>query len=239
MDFNLFKRKAAGFECLGPSVVAEASTFENSCNLNLWMATRFKSPSDDISLAKWQLKHTAVLNKLNRYLQTEYPSSEIDVEFPLQSISLCGNVLFGTPDVVVKFPDGRILVADAKSGKKKQTHWIQVGLYAIMIQAFARSNGQPIPEIYGFALCYSDSSPFSISKKNIEFQTITGKNCLEEVLPEPTRERIRTILNISSNEEMPAPKPSSSNCRFCKWRSGCAESFDPSDSLAVDASDLL
>ena len=90
-----------------------------------------------------------------------------------------------------------------------------------------------------YRICYSDSSPFSISKKNIEFQSITGKNCLEEVLPEPTRERIRTILNISSNEEMPAPKPSSSNCRFCKWRSGCAESFDPSDSLAVDASDLL
>ena len=58
MDINLFKRKAAGFECLGPSVVAEASTFENSCNLNLWMSTRFKSPPDNESLAKWQLKHT-------------------------------------------------------------------------------------------------------------------------------------------------------------------------------------
>ena len=235
MDFNLFKRKAAGFECLGPSVVAEASTFENSCNLNLWMATRFKSPSDDISLAKWQLKHTAVLNKLNRYLQTEYPSSEIDVEFPLQSISLCGNVLFGTPDVVVKFPDGRILVADARVVRKTNSldsSWALCNYDS----TFARSNGQPIPEIYGFALCYSDSSPFSISK-NINFNYYWKKLSWEFYLS--LRRRIRTILNISSNEEMPAPKPSSSNCRFCKWRSGCAESFDPSDSLAVDASDLL
>ena len=76
MDFNLFKPKARGWECLGPSVLAKAATFENSCDLSMWMATRYKANKTDDSFSKWQLEHTSVLNKLNLRLQAEYPNEK-------------------------------------------------------------------------------------------------------------------------------------------------------------------
>ena len=124
MDFNLFKPKARGWECLGPSVLAKAATFENSCDLSMWMATRYKANKTDDSFSKWQLEHTSVLNKLNLHLQTEYPNEKIHMECPTQKIPLHGNVLYGTPDAVVELSNGDILIADAKSGKKSQSHWI-------------------------------------------------------------------------------------------------------------------
>ena len=43
MDFSQFNKKAKGYECLGPSSVAEAASYANSCNLSLWMNTRYKA----------------------------------------------------------------------------------------------------------------------------------------------------------------------------------------------------
>ena len=80
MDFNLFKPKARGWECLGPSVLAKAATFENSCDLSMWMATRYKANKTDDSFSKWQLEHTSVLNNLNLHLQAEYPNEKIKME---------------------------------------------------------------------------------------------------------------------------------------------------------------
>ena len=64
MNFTLYTKKASGYECLGPSTVAEATSFSNSCDLALWTAARYKPPTDDKFLAEWRIKHTAVLNDL-------------------------------------------------------------------------------------------------------------------------------------------------------------------------------
>ena len=64
MDFSQFNKKAKGYECLGPSSVAEAASYANSCNLSLWMNTRYKAPVDNEFLARWQLRHTGILNHL-------------------------------------------------------------------------------------------------------------------------------------------------------------------------------
>ena len=239
MDFNLFKRKARGYECLGPSVVAKAATFENSCDLSLWMATRYKAPRNDTSFSKWQLEHTSVLNKLNTRLKTKYQDAKTFMELPLQKIPLHGNTLFGTPDAVVEFPDGGLLVADAKSGKKSQSHWIQCGIYGVMLQAVAWSKKKPIPKIIGFALCYGDENSSKSDKENKQFLTITGDNATDEVLPESTKKRIRNILRVSSATDMPDAKPSANNCRYCEWKLGCPKAIATSHEVTADASHLL
>ncbi len=240
MDFSQFNRKALGYECLGPSVVAEAASYANSCNLSLWMATRFKAPVDNDFLAKWELRHTAVLNHLKLNILDKFPHAEIDMELPLQTVNLCGNKLFGVADAVCKFPNGQLMVCDAKSGKKKLSHWIQVGLYGYMIQGVARAKGASIPEICGFALCYGNyDKEGGFNKNNIEFLTITGPDSLTEVLPEPTRKRIREILSISGSDEIPNPTPNFQNCRFCKWQGGCEQAVLERDSQVVDVSDLF
>ena len=146
---------------------------------------------------------------------------------------MCGNTLFGAPDALLTFPSGEIHIADAKSGKRKQTHWIQVGLYALMLQAAARFTGSPVPKVHGFTLGYGDGQG-----SDCELLSIVGKNSLEEVLPEATRKRIRNILTESGNETMPEPMPSRGNCRFCKWKDGCEHAMTSTSAL-VDASDLL
>ena len=94
--------------------------------------------------------------------------------------------------------------------------------YGHMIQGVARAKGNPVPEIFGFALCYGNyDQEGGFNKNSIEFLTITGPEALAEVLPEPTRKRIREILSISGNDEMPNPTANYQNCRFCKWKMGC------------------
>ena len=152
MNFTLYTKKASGYECLGPSTVAEATSFSNSCDLALWTAARYKPPTDDKFLAEWRIKHTAVLNDLAFNLKNRFPSSELDLELPLQSINLCGMKLFGTPDLIRKSPEGKIFIFDAKSGKKRDWHLVQIGLYAILLQGAARAAGKKMPTIEGFAL---------------------------------------------------------------------------------------
>ena len=239
MDFNLFKPKARGWECLGPSVLAKAATFENSCDLSMWMATRYKANKTDDSFSKWQLEHTSVLNKLNLHLQAEYPNEKIHMECPTQKIPLHGNVLYGTPDAVVEFSNGDLLIADAKSGKKSQSHWIQCGIYGVMLQAAAWSKKKPIPKIIGFALCYGDENSSKSDKENKQFLRITGDNATDEVLPESTKKRIRNILRVSSATDMPEAKPSANNCRYCDWKLGCPKAIETSHEVTADASHLL
>ena len=240
MDFSQFNKKAKGYECLGPSSVAEAASYANSCNLSLWMNTRYKAPVDNEFLARWQLRHTGILNHLKLNILDKFPHAEIDMELPLQSVNLCGNTLFGVPDAICKFPNGQLMICDAKSGKKKLSHWIQVGLYGHMIQGVARAKGNPVPEIFGFALCYGNyDQEGGFNKNSIEFLTITGPEALAEVLPEPTRKRIREILSISGSDQMPNPTPNFQNCRFCKWKMGCEHAVLENSEKVVDVSDLF
>ena len=233
INLSKYKAKARGYECLGPSTVADASTFENSCPLSTWVATRYKPAPDDEFLARWQLRHTAVLNQMHELLLEKYPEGEIKMEVPLQSIDMCGNTLFGSPDAVVVFPSGEIHICDAKSGKRKQTHWIQVGLYALMIQAAARFSGEVIPKIHGFTLGYGDGQG-----SDCELLSIVGDHALEEVLPEATRKRIRNILAESGCATMPKAIPTAGNCRFCKWKEGCTQATSTAKAV-IDATDLL
>ena len=109
-----------------------------------------------------------------------------------------------------------------------------------MIQGVARAKGAPVPEICGFALCYGNyDQEGGFDKNNIEFLTITGPEALSEVLPEPTRKRIREILSISGNDELPPANPNFQNCRFCKWQKGCEHAVLENTNKVVDVSDLF
>jgi len=234
IDLSNFRPKAIGFECLGPSIVADAVTFDHSCAASTWIATRYKAKPDSEFIARYQLSHIAVLSQTLDLITSKYPNAKIEVEVPLQPVPLAGNTLYGAPDMLVRFDDNSLIIVDAKSGKRKQTHWIQVGLYAIMLQAMAREAGEPVPDIRGFVLSYGDGEGGDCELVSI----IGGNNPLKEVLPEETRKRIRRILAESGQPEMPEPQPSFGACRFCKWKEGCSVAMERV-AVAVDATDLL
>ena len=240
MNFSLFTKKASGYECLGPSTVAEATSFSNSCDLALWTAAKYKPPTDDKFLAQWRIKHTAVLNDLALNLKNKYPSSELDLELPLQSINLCGMKLFGTPDLIRKNPEGKIFIYDAKSGKKRDWHLVQIGLYAILLQGAARAAGKRMPIIEGFGLYYSNGSKsYESLDDNPGYIAIEGDDALNKVLPDPIRQKIKDVLTIAGQSDIPKAKPSSNNCRFCKFKDGCTEAYKGTNNEVIDSSDLL
>tara|TARA_B100000242_G_C43040296_1_gene485265 strand:- start:452 stop:1183 length:732 start_codon:yes stop_codon:yes gene_type:complete len=240
MKFSLFTKKAPGYECLGPSTIAEATSFSNSCDLALWTAARYKPPTDDKFLAEWRIKHTSVLNDLAFNLKNKFPSSELDLELPLKSINLCGMRVFGTPDLIRKSPEGKIFIYDAKSGKKRDWHLVQIGLYGILLQGAARAAGKVMPDIEGFGLYYGDGSrSYENLENNPDYITIEGENAFNKVLPDPIRQKIKTVLTIAGQNGVPNAKPSSNNCRFCKFKNGCTEVFKETKDGFADSSDLL
>ena len=200
------------------------------------MATRYKVPKNDTSFSKWQLEHTSVLNKLNTLLN-QISDVKTYMELPCKNIPLHGNTLFGTPDAVVEFPDGGLLIADAKSGKKIKVIRSN-GIYGAMLKLLL---GQKINLflIFGFALCYGDAESSNSDNQDKQFLLITGENALDEVLPEPTKERIRNILKVSGAAEIPDANPSSNNCRFCDWKIGCPNAIETSNEVTTDASHFL
>ena len=240
MDFSLFTKKAPGYECLGPSTIAEATSFSNTCELACWTALRFKPPTDEKFLAEWRIKHTSVLNALTFNLEKKYPSSQLDLELPLKSVNLFGTKVFGCPDLIRRSPEGKIFIYDAKSGKKRDWHMVQVGLYGILLQGSARAEGKIIPEIEGFGLYYGNPKKnIGVLEDDPGYIFIEGKNAFEKVLPNPIRQKIKKVLTRAANKEMPKPSPSISNCRYCKFRSGCGDAYKENKAHLVDSSDLL
>ena len=108
-----------------------------------------------------------------------------------------------------------------------------------MLRAAAWSKNKPIPNLFGFAICYGDAESSNSDNQDKQFLLITGENALDEVLPEPTKERIRNILKVSGAAEIPDANPSSNNCRFCDWKIGCPNAIETSNEVTVDASHFL
>ena len=87
-------------------------------------------------------------------------------------------------------------------------------------------------------MCIRDRSSNS-DNQDKQFLLITGENALDDVLPEPTKERIRNILKVSGAAEIPDANPSSNNCRYCDWKLGCPNAIETSNEVTADASHLL
>ena len=66
-----------------------------------------------------------------------------------------------------------------------------------------------------------------------------GENAFNKVLPDPIRQKIKTVLTVAGQNVVPNAKPSSNNCRFCKFKNGCTEVFKETKDDFADSSDLL
>ena len=81
----------------------------------------------DFDSAKWNAEHTDLVNSLIEEL--EELGCELFIErqnsFRVESAS-SGMVVSGKPDVIARFPDGRTVIYDAKTGHQSPAHIIQV-----------------------------------------------------------------------------------------------------------------
>ena len=223
---------------LGPSTLSGALT-DNSCNRQVWLSNRFKPETkDSVFLEKWKLQHTSALNNLTNFLTQKYPDAKVDSEVQLPTVAFHGVSLFGVIDCLLLFPDKSVAIYDAKTGARKTAHWIQIGLYYLMQKAINRSYGLPMPRLFSLGIFYDDGK-FPPSKKTFEdnLLELRGENAIDEVFLDGTRKKLREVLQVVAQDDLPDPQPSIGNCKYCKFNISCPSALK--NDVAIVANDLI
>ena len=112
-------------------------TGDKSCLWACWFKANYQGfdrmPSD-FDVARWTMEHTDALNRLIADL--EELGCELFIEhqngFRVQS-PRTGAVIGGRADLIARFPDGRTVVYDVKTGKESASHIVQVQLYMYLL----------------------------------------------------------------------------------------------------------
>lgn len=236
MQLEKLKRKHN--KVLGPSALSGALT-ENSCNRQVWLLNRFKPETkDSVFLEKWKLQHTSALNNLTNFLGQKYPDAKVDSEVQLPTVEFHGVSLFGVIDCLLLFPDGSVAIFDAKTGARRSKDWIQIGIYYLMQKAMNRSYGLPIPRLFSLGIFYDDGK-FPPSKKTFEenLLELQGENAIDEVFLDGTRKKLREVLQVTAQDDLPDPQPSIGNCKYCKFNISCPSALK--NDVAIVANDLI
>ena len=93
-----------------------------------------------------------------------------------------------------------------------------------MIKAIAKKKGAPEPKLNSLAIVYDNGESEydqNLYEKNI--LEIKGPSAIDQIFLEGTKERLREVLSIASQNELPEAKASSGNCRYCKFNDLCPE----------------
>ena len=234
MELSSLKQKYK--PCIGPSTLSQFLT-DNSCIRQLWLQNRFKPENtDSVFLEKYKLQHTSSLSNLTKFLRKMYPLAKIDCEIQLPIVQFHGINLFGIVDCILTLPDGSIGIYDAKTGARKTSHWLQIGLYLLMKKAICRSNDQPIPKLHSLGIFYSDGkNPIDDVTFKKSLMQINGESALDQIFLEGTKSKLKELLILASKNELPDSQPTINNCRYCKFANNCPDSVnEPGPIIAND-----
>ena len=211
---------------LGPSSIAVAIS-ENTCRLNIWLQLRYKSTeTDSIFIEKYKLKHQSALTNLIKFLSQKYPTAIINSEKKLPVVNFLGVSIFGIPDIILKFPEtNEISIYDVKTGARKTSHFFQIAIYYLMVKAIAKNKGLDEPKLKTLGLCYeSGESKYDPENYYKNILEISGPKAIDEIFLDGSKDKLREILSIASQDKLPESDANSTNCRFCKFKSFCPDS---------------
>lgn len=168
---------------------------DKQCRWAAWYKSRHKYekiPDPTFDEAAWSAGHQSLLNARAAELIIEDYAVTVEGQNKIDLKGRSGAKLAGCPDIEAVKP-GRILVVDAKTGKKRNSDYFQVLIYLLILKMDGRiADG----EVY-----YSDGRP-SIAINHAEL----------------TPERIAAILGllaVLSSDTAPPHAPSAGECKFC------------------------
>ena len=114
---------------------------------------------------------------------------------------------YGKPDIVIYRRNGKVVVGDAKTGAKKEWHWLQ---NRVALQAIC----QPATERVPFAALLKYASDDEVLRFDFTDESSAlspdEQDLLAAVLEECKHESSRSVF-VPSQEE----------CRFCPFSDGC------------------
>jgi CRISPR/Cas system-associated exonuclease Cas4 (RecB family) len=175
------------------------------CKLPAWVQTRFNVARDDTFTGNWAAKHGALIEKAKARL--EHAQRPCVIEQDVSVISRTGLKILGSIDVWAPEHDGKpAVVIDAKTGKHKPAHRLQVNLYQLMTGANERFGCTRPPS---GMLMYPESEIWiNASEASQDLAKRTG-----------------ATMDALASSRPPIPTPSKHNCRFCSIGHLCPDRY--------------
>ena len=182
---------------------AKYLTGDKSCLWACWFKTHHqdyvKAPSD-FDLVRWQAEHTVLVNSLVDDLEKNGCKVWIEHQnsFRIESRK-SGLTVSGRPDLIAKYPDGRTVIYDAKTGRQSTSHLLQVQLYMYLLPRLPDSRWRGT-RFWG-AVVYPDGAEDRIPPDSIDVAFI---------------KRLADFMQKMASDMPPRRVPSAFECGQCE-----------------------
>ena len=192
-------------------------TGDKSCLWACWFKANYQGydrmPSD-FDVARWTMEHTDLLNKLIADLEEQ--GCELFIEhqndFRVEG-SRSGAVIGGRVDLMARWPDGRLVVYDAKTGQESASHIAQVQLYMYLLpnSDLTKWREMPAGSLHG-AVVYPGGRQVDIPAESVD---------------DAFEARVADFMQKMTAPVPPRRVPSGPECGFCELTRGdCPERLD-------------
>lgn len=165
------------------------------CHTPAWVQTRFSVAKDTAFTGDWAARHASIIEQVSLRLRAAGRQPKIEQEIAVTSRT--GLRISGAMDIWAPETDGQeAVIVDAKTGKHRPAHRLQVNLYQLMTGA---------------------SREFQCTKKPAGLIAYVDT----EIWIKPTEAtselaaRVAKVMEIIASDAQPKPAPSRSNCRYC------------------------
>jgi hypothetical protein len=164
----------------------------------------------------WEAEHTALVRRRVASLQAEGFQTFVEDQNELRWQGRTA-ILVGRPDIIA-VSDDRAVVVDCKTGLERTSHWMQVGVYMLMLP---RSRSVPGKIISG-EVCYGNAS------------------CAlrPEDLSTELKAHIWNAVRLAASDLAPPTMPAPRECRYCDIKA-CLDRVEQLSEPGADASDLF
>ena len=165
------------------------------CYLPAWVQTRFSVAKDTAFTGDWAARHASIIEHVASRLSAAGRRPQIEKEVAVTSRT--GLRISGAMDIWAPETDDReAVIVDAKTGKHKPAHRLQVNLYQLMT---------------------SNSQEFKCTRKPAGMIAYADSRVWikpAEATPDLSA-RVAKAMEVIAKDAQPTPAPSRSNCRYC------------------------
>lgn len=178
--------------------LAEVMAGERACDFALWFKAHhqdWQQPPNDFDSASWNMKHTMMLRELRREITNDRPNSTVYVEGQNQFwLERNGVTISGKADLV-EIRKNTVLIYDAKTGKPKSSHQVQMLLYMSELSKNTMRFGER--EVAGVLRYANDGEIIVPMPQDLSTFYASLDSALDMI------------------HDQPPPSPSFAECRFC------------------------
>jgi len=192
--------------------LAKVLVGEQPCLLEPWLSGHFKFDKvnrDPNSLATWKINHTELLSKVTEQYLSDGWKPQVEQFFRVTGVVA---VLNGKVDLIVKKPDCRPKIVDAKTGEVRESDVVQVAIEMIAL-----------PMAWGVHMTFDGE---------VVYPTHTVP--VRQADADRIRPALFKLLKHLALDSRPAASPGEGACRFCEVpASECPDRFVPETAIAT------